>query len=271
MITRQQELFGLIARSVDNLQKLGSANITRGSVQSRMNTLKTYWDKFISHHDALVKARTQEQAKLPYFADDLYSQCEDQYHNSLGYMLDLLDSLTLHATTVPATAKTDNGSTSTGSQSRRLPRIDLPKFSGDYAQWTHFRDLFQSTILDNADLSAVEKLHYLKMSMTGEPAQLLKSMTISGDNLARAWELLVGCYENKRILIDAQLTALFATRKIKTKCAADVKRLLGDVKETLGALESVGCSVQHWDPLTVFMTASKLDPESLKEWEKTRR
>ncbi|XP_029165881.1 uncharacterized protein LOC114936752, partial [Nylanderia fulva] len=58
---------------------------------------------------------------------------------------------------------------SSASHSRRLPRIDLPKFNGEYSQWNHFRDLFASMINANTDLSAVEKLHYLKMSLSDEP------------------------------------------------------------------------------------------------------
>lgn len=51
-----------------------------------------------------------------------------------------------------------------------------------------------------------------------------------------------------------------------TESAAELKRFLGDVKETLEALD---CSVHHWDCLIVFMIVRKLDSESLKDWEKT--
>ena len=48
----------------------------------------------------------------------------------------------------------------------------------------------------------------------------------------------------------------------------NLKRLLADVKEALGALEALDCPVHHWDYLIVFMVVRKLDPESLKDWEK---
>ncbi|XP_029177135.1 uncharacterized protein LOC114945195 [Nylanderia fulva] len=123
--------------------------------------------------------------------------------------------------------------------------------------------------MENNDISAVEKLHYLKMSLTGEPSQLLKNVTISSENLNRSWKMLIARYKNKRILIDAQLSALFAIRKLKTESSSELKRLLGDVKEILGGLEALDCPVRQWDHLIVFMTVRNLDSESMKDWEKT--
>ncbi|KYQ58867.1 hypothetical protein ALC60_02127 [Trachymyrmex zeteki] len=267
VIARQNDLFGLISRSVDNLNKLGAARITRGAVQSRIGSLKVNWEKFIVYHDNLIKAKHAEVEQLPYVTENVYSLCEDKYHEAHGFMLDMLDQLdrkAQHEATVTNATKSP-----TGSHSRRLPRIDLPKFSGDYVQWSSFRDLFKSIVMENNDLSAVEKLHYLKMSLTGEPAQHLKNIPITSENLKRSWEILVTRYDNKRVQIDAQLSALLAIRKLKTVSAAEIKRLLGDVKEALDALEALECPVKSWDHIIVFVIVRKLDVESLKEWEKT--
>lgn len=267
VFNRQQQLFGVISRAVENLRKLGLSKLTLGTVQSRTEALKSNWDKFQNNHDVLLKAASSEQRKMPYFKDDLYSKCEEEFLNAHGLMLDILNAFQQGKASNSSTDTSLN--TSSVSHSRRLPGTDVPKFSGEYSQWSQFRDLFTSMIIDNSDISAVEKLHYLKMSLTGEPAQHLKNIAISGDNFNRAWDLLVARYENKRILIDAQLALLFATRKIKSESASEVKRLLADVKEALGTLEALKCPVQHWDLIITFMVVRKLDSESLKEWEET--
>lgn len=201
---------------MDNLKKLGPSKTSRGNVQSRMEALKANWEKFQNNHESLFKSCSGEQRKLPYFKEDLYSVCEEEFIEAHGALLNTLDSLNPAANqTTPSTEISLNSSATT--RSRRLPRIDLPTFSGDYSQWSHFRDLFVSMIVENSDISAIEKLHYLKMSLSGEPSQHLKNITISGENFARAWDTLVSRYENKRILIDAQLASLFATRKIKAQ------------------------------------------------------
>ncbi|XP_072934991.1 uncharacterized protein [Epargyreus clarus] len=50
----------------------------------------------------------------------------------------------------------------------RLPRIELPTYSGKYEEWPTFQDLFVSLVHNNTSLSDVQKLHYLKCSVAGE-------------------------------------------------------------------------------------------------------
>lgn len=268
VISRQNDLFGVISRAVENLNKLGSSRMTRGNVKSRLEALKSNWEKFQNYHESLYKARSAETCKLSYFADNLYSLCEEKFLESHGTLSDMLDSFEMESRQNPTPADVSTNSCS-NTNSRQLPRIELPKFSGDYSQWSQFRDLFTSMIISNNELAAVEKLHYLKMSLFGESSQMLKNLTVSGENFTRAWDTLVTRYENKRILIDSQLSALFATRKVKTECSDELKRLFGDVKEALGALEALDCPVNHWNHIVVFMVVRKLDAESLKDWEKT--
>lgn len=80
------------------------------------------------------------------------------------------------------------------------------------------------------------------MSLTGEPSQHLKNIALSGENFTHAWENLVARHE-KRILINAYLTVLFSAKKVKTEHSTDLKRLLGNTKEALGALEVLDCPV----------------------------
>ena len=47
----------------------------------------------------------------------------------------------------------------------RLPKLELPVFSGGYTEWIAFYDLFDCAINKRADLSDVQKLQYLKCSL----------------------------------------------------------------------------------------------------------
>ena len=83
----------------------------------------------------------------------------------------------------------DNDETSTSTQvhgssssaarnNTRLPKLNLPSFSGNYKQWTSFIDLFNSSVDSNSQLSNAQKLQYLKASLTNDAAKLLSSFTI---------------------------------------------------------------------------------------------
>jgi len=195
-VDRQYKLYGVIARAVENLQKLGPTKTNRSSVQSRLEALKSNWNKFQLHHESLFKLRTPETKKNPYFTDNLYATCEETFLDAHATMLHMLSTFEQSANQTSASAETTLNM-SAGSHSRHLPRIDLPKFSGDYSKWSHFRDLFASMINSNTDLSAIEKLHYLKMSLSGEPATFLKNIEFSSEGFTRAWNTLVARYENK--------------------------------------------------------------------------
>ncbi|GAB1860688.1 Peptidase aspartic putative domain-containing protein [Camponotus japonicus] len=125
VIERQHQLFGVISRAVDNLKKLGPSKTNRGNVQSRMEALKANWEKFQNNHQSLFKSCSGEQRKLPYFKEDLYSVCEEEFIEAHGTLLNTLDSLSPAANqTTPSTEISLNSSATT--RSRRLPRIDLP-------------------------------------------------------------------------------------------------------------------------------------------------
>jgi len=87
----------------------------------------------------------------------------------------------------------------------QLPRITLPKFSGNFAEWENFRGIFESLVDSKTSLSNTQKLHYLKASVTGEAALLINHIQIADTNYDAAWKLLNEEYDNQRAIIHAQI------------------------------------------------------------------
>lgn len=79
----------------------------------------------------------------------------------------------------------------------QLHRLSIPKFSGDFSQWSKFRGLFESLVDVNRSLSNIQKLHYLKTSVTGDAALLIDNLSMSNENYEAAWKLLVDEYEDR--------------------------------------------------------------------------
>ena len=69
-----------------------------------------------------------------------------------------------------------------GAVSLQLPRISLPKFSGNYAEWENFRELFESLVTSKDSLSNTPKLHYLKARVTGKAAILISHIKVTDTN-----------------------------------------------------------------------------------------
>lgn len=149
----------------------------------------------------------------------------------------------------------------------RLPRIELPKFNGTPSEWLSFKDLFSSIIIKNTSLSAVEKLQYLKASLTGTAAHLLKNTALTENNFQKAWEDLISFYENKRLLVNASIQALLSLKRMTSESATDLERLYTNLMQIFRTLETLERPVDKWDDFLVFVAVQRLDSESVKAWE----
>nr|XP_024219782.1 uncharacterized protein LOC112211776 [Halyomorpha halys] len=74
----------------------------------------------------------------------------------------------------------------------QLPNIRIPEFDGELSSWTRFRDTFIALVHHNTQLAPVNKMHYLKNALSGEPASLLAGFSF--------WDALVREYNNPRVL-----------------------------------------------------------------------
>jgi len=191
IIQSQRELHGRIARAVENLKKLGQANITAGAVQTRLAGLEKCWATFEAQH-ALLRAQHREEIyKHEYMKKDYASIVEEAYYQNKGTLLDYAARFPSPAT---ATFASGNG---TVPHRTTLPRIQLPPFTGKYDEWNSFRDLFTSIIRQDNSIAPVEKLHYLKSCLKREAELLVRNLPTTAENFERAWALLTSRFENK--------------------------------------------------------------------------
>ena len=103
----------------------------------------------------------------------------------------------------------------------RLPKLELPTFSGGYTEWQEFIDIFNCAVHDRSDLSDTQKLQYLKACIKGEASKIIKSISLIGSNYKVALDMLKGRYANKKSIRDAHFYALFGTKAI-TKSAQSI-------------------------------------------------
>lgn len=90
----------------------------------------------------------------------------------------------------------------------RLPKLNLPTFSGKYDEWFPFFDSFNSIIHLNTSISNVQKLQYLKSSLTGDASNVISALEISELNYEVAWGLLKERYDNKRLIVHTHLKSI---------------------------------------------------------------
>ena len=138
-------------------------------------------------------------------------------------------------------------------ESERLPRINLPAFSGEYKDRESFRDMFQSSVIDKHNVPNVIKLRHLRTCLKGDAEDLVKSYPITTENFAIVWKKLVDKYENKKRLVHSHMSSLFSIKPMIKSSSSELKRILVSLNTPLSALKILGRPVDKWDDWLLFM------------------
>ena len=83
----------------------------------------------------------------------------------------------------------------------KLPNLEVPMFDGNILQWTEFWNLFQVAVDQNAHLSEIEKLCYLKSRLTGEAKNAVSGILISEENYGVVKALLESRFHNTQAIL----------------------------------------------------------------------
>ena len=76
----------------------------------------------------------------------------------------------------------------------RLPRLDLPTFSGNALEWQPFWDRFNAAVNSNPSISDVQKLNYLRSQLCGEASQVIAGFSLKSANYSQSVVLLKDYY-----------------------------------------------------------------------------
>lgn len=148
----------------------------------------------------------------------------------------------------------------------KLPKLQLPTFSGDLKDWPNFYSLFKSTIHCQENLTATEKLQYLRTFLTGTPLAIIEHLHLSDDNYQLAFNILVKRYQNKRALASFYLNHILEFTPLQ-KCSLEgLRKHLETFQSNFFALEQLHLS-DVGDFFMFHFAFLSLDPESRKLFE----
>lgn len=177
LLTRQSDLGRKISRTVENFKKsMAQSKMTRGDVQSRLERLEDCWSQFQKNHDVLSFRHKEVVKASDYFKKGYADVVEEAYLEQRGRLLDMVNQFDVGCPSsgMKGHLAADNPEQESRSGSAPLPRMQLPEFDGEYMEWPAFKDLFISIMDRNKQLSKVDRLHYLKLSLHGQAADLVK-------------------------------------------------------------------------------------------------
>lgn len=90
----------------------------------------------------------------------------------------------------------------------KLPDLDLPSFYGKYETWYSFKNIFDSVVHKQTDLSDIDKFLYLKICCKADALRVIDSLDVTSANYSIALGLLQKRYENKRAIVNHHVNNL---------------------------------------------------------------
>lgn len=149
----------------------------------------------------------------------------------------------------------------------RLPKLNLPTFSGKYEEWLPFSNVFVSIIHGNDSLNNVQKFQYLHASLKGDAAAVIHSLELWNDNYTEAWNLLKKRYDNSRIIVQTHIREILDLPNMTKERFSDLREMADQTSKHVRALTSLKRPVDQWDDVLVYILSSKLDPVTSREWQ----
>src|SRR5580765_8515731 len=133
LLIEQSNSIASIKRVLINFKKLPKANITLSKTKGRLSNLETLWATCQALHVKILQSTTpEEQASTSYFLEEEFFAAEDAYLEAADYINDAIGKLTK---VEPAPSDKGNESSfrdTLAGMSLQLPRISLPKLSGNF-------------------------------------------------------------------------------------------------------------------------------------------
>ena len=141
----------------------------------------------------------------------------------------------------------------------KLPTINLPKFSGNPVDWSHFWDIFNNSIHIRTDIADAQKFAYLTGQLEGEAADLLEGLTTSDANYVEAVRLLNETYGDPKRIIQSHLHSLFDLKGPGNN-ASDLSRFRSSFECHLRGLKALDTKVEEAGFVFVALLLRKLPP-----------
>jgi Protein of unknown function (DUF1759) len=245
----KMEKLSNLLKKVDPILSENSKNLTK----------KYQWDASqkwneIEGLDEVIKIEDTDVDDIAYY-DRQYANLQllyDEVSCKLQRKLDHLDnSGEIRATT---------------SHKLQLRPIEIPKFNGDHMRWRTFIETFSDAV-ERANLSNIERFHYLLNNLEPEAKQAINHLQIVGDNYQQAVEILRSRYENNRKTATAYIEILLDLPQLQSRSAESLLKMYNTIKECTVNLSNMQFNIQSWNPILATVVLRKLDYETSRIFE----
>ena len=230
LIKQREVAKGMLTRMQDFID---SGNPDVNQTQVRFNKLPSIYAKYEASQEELEGYDEADHTDDRADFESQYFAVEARFHEILHANLN-------HASSISSEHGSSTAcSTQSSNTHIRLPVIELPTFAGDHCQWLHFRDTFETLIVNNTSLSNVQRLHYLVSVLKGEAKELIINLPITHDNFVVAWNLITHRYNSIKLIAMKHVNHLIQMPQTMKGDATSLRHLINHVTSHMNAIEAL--------------------------------
>lgn len=230
-------------------------------LQTHLNGLKETWKKFDDLQFNIEELDESEESRR--------YEIQNSYYAALARANRFLNNEQQPSPTVCNAISSPRPSSISAPMAIKLPEMRLPTFDGTIENWSSFYDLFASMIDRNEDLTSVQKLQYLRSTLTGKAAACIQTLATTDANYNDAKALLQGKFDCPRRTILAHCEALHDIPKLVKDTPEALGNLVDTINQHLRALMNLGEDVSAWNSLLLSIILSKVNSSTIWHWELT--
>ena len=153
-------------------------------------------------------------------------------------------------------------SSSHSSVSAKLPKLELPRFSGCVTEWYSFWDKFNAVVHDSS-LPEVTKFTYLQCVLRGEALDAIKGLATTAESYQVARDILVKRFGRKERIIFGHIQKLLTTPSAKH---STLWNLHDDLLASVRSLEQLGVGGDAYGVVLTPLLLHRLPNDIRLEW-----
>ena len=154
---------------------------------------------------------------------------------------------------------------STGHAEAKLPKITLPDFFGDFAEYESWWDLFDANV-HNTDKPPVTKFSYLKSLVKGDAGLVIKGLKLTAANYPVAISLLQKRYGRPDRVIFEHINELLSIKSVSDPSVTQLYTLLDYIQSRVRSLDSMGITGAQYGVILTPLILSRLPPSLRLQW-----
>ncbi|CAK9816310.1 hypothetical protein ANTPLA_LOCUS8952 [Anthophora plagiata] len=244
------------SKLLDNAEQSGRRDL--GLLRAHLTSLHEIWTRFDAIQLELEEADESEEPRRFQIHGDYVAAVAranaliEGEHPSMHPRRNITDSPAL-TVSAPMTIK--------------LPEMRLPTFDGKIENWASYYQNFSSMIDQNADLTTLQKLQYLRSTLTGKAAACIESLSMTDADYADALELLKEKFDCKRKILLKHCDAIIGLPKLTRDSPEALGDLVDTIRQNLRSLKNLKVDTSAWDCILVSIILTKISSDTAFQWE----